>query len=59
MSITATTQQQRQLLDLQSLDSQLTRLRTQLSEIGQDEQLSALRADGATAVEHALSLIHI
>lgn len=53
MSITATTQQQRQLLDLQSLDSQLTRLRTQLSEIRKDEQLSALRADGATAVEHA------
>lgn len=53
MSITATTQQQRQLLDLQSLDNQLARVRTQLSEVGQDEQLSALRHDGATAVEHA------
>jgi len=53
MSITATTQQQRQLLDLQSLDNQLARVRTQLSEVGQDEQLSALRRDGATAVEHA------
>lgn len=53
MSITATTQQQRQLLDLQSLDSQLTRLRTQLSELRDDEQLTQLRHDGVQAVEHA------
>lgn len=53
MSITATTQQQRQLLDLQSLDSQLTRLRTQLSELRDDAQLADLRKTGATAVEHA------
>lgn len=51
MSITATTQQQRQLLDLQSLDSQLTRLRTQLSQLREDEQLAQLRRDGAVAVE--------
>ena len=52
MSIQATPQQQRQLLDVQSLDSQLARLRTQLSEIRQDEQLAALRRDGAVAVQH-------
>src|SRR5690625_726207 len=56
MSITATTQQQRQLLDLQSLDSQLARVRTQLSEIREDEQLTALRRDGAAAVEHVKRL---
>ncbi|WP_022870982.1 zinc ribbon domain-containing protein [Yaniella halotolerans] len=53
MSITATTQQQRQLLDLQSLDSQLTRLRTQLSELRDDAQLAELRKTGAMAVDHA------
>jgi len=53
MSITATTQQQRQLLDLQSLDSQLTRLRTQLSELRDDAQLAELRQAGAAAVERA------
>lgn len=53
MSITATTQQQRQLLDLQSLDSQLTRLRTQLGELRDDEQLAKLRQAGADAVEVA------
>src|SRR5690625_7537723 len=53
MSITATTQQQRQLLDLQSLDSQLTRLRTQLSELRDDDQLAELRQAGAAAVERA------
>lgn len=52
MSITASAQQQRQLLDLQSLDRQLARVRNQLDGIRQDEQLSALRHDGATAVEH-------
>src|SRR5699024_5050379 len=52
MSIQTTPQQQRQLLDVQSLDSQLARLRTQLSEIRQDEQLAALRQDGAVAVQH-------
>lgn len=56
MSITATSQQQRQLLDLQSLDSQLTRVRTQLSEIREDQQLATLRRDGATAVEHVKRL---
>ncbi|HIY86875.1 MAG TPA: hypothetical protein H9822_10585 [Candidatus Yaniella excrementavium] len=53
MSITATTQQQRQLLDLQSLDSQLTRLRTQLNQLREDAQLAELRKTGATAVEQA------
>lgn len=53
MSITATTEQQHQLLDLQSLDNQLSRLRTQLSEIRQDEQLAGLRREGASAVERA------
>lgn len=53
MSITATTQQQRQLLDLQSLDSQLSRLRTQLNELREDEQLTQLRREGSQAVDHA------
>lgn len=53
MSITATPQQQRKLLDLQALDSQLTRLRTQLRELRDDEQLAQLRRDGASAVERA------
>src|SRR5699024_681355 len=52
MTLQATPQQQRQLLDVQSLDSQLARLRTQLAEIRQDEQLAALRRDGAVAVQH-------
>jgi len=56
MSITATPDQQRQLLDLQSLDSQLTRVRTQLSEIREDEQLATLRRDGAAAVEQVRRL---
>jgi len=51
MSITATTQQQRQLLDVQTLDSQLSRLRTQLSELREDEQLTRLRHEGAKVVE--------
>lgn len=53
MTITATPQQQRQLLDLQSLDSQLARLRTQLHELRDDQQLAQLRQAGATAVERA------
>lgn len=53
MSITATTQQQRQLLDVQTLDSQLSRLRIQLSELREDEQLTRLRHEGAKAVEYA------
>lgn len=56
MSITATTQQQRQLLDLQSLDSQLSRLRTQLNELREDEQLTRLRREGTQAVDHAKSV---
>jgi len=53
MSITASSEQQRQLLDLQSLDTQLTRVRTQLNAIRHDDQLKQLRHDGATAVQHA------
>lgn len=53
MSMTATPDQQRQLLELQSLDSQLSRIRTQLGEMRHDEQLSELRHDGAAAVAHA------
>lgn len=53
MSMTATPDQQRQLLELQALDSQLSRIRTQLGEMRHDEQLSELRHDGAAAVEQA------
>lgn len=56
MSITASSQQQRQLLDLQTLDNQLARVRTQLREIREDQQLATLRRDGATAVEHVKRL---
>lgn len=56
MSTTATIQQQRQLLDLQSLDSQLARLRTQLSELRDDEQLAQLRQAGVRAVERAKTI---
>jgi len=56
MTITATTQQQRRLLDLQALDSQLARVRTQLTEIREDEQLNALRRNGAAAVEQVKRL---
>ncbi len=53
MAITATPEQQRQLLDLQSLDNQLVRVRSQIDNIRHDEQLQKLRQDGAIAVEHA------
>lgn len=53
MAITATPEQQRKLLDLQSLDSQLVRVRTQIDNIPHDEQLHSLRQGGAAAVERA------
>lgn len=56
MSMKATQDQQRQLLQLQSFDSQLARVRTQLGDIRQDEQLTALRRDGSTAVAQAKQL---
>src|SRR5699024_21806 len=51
MSITATSEQQRQLLDLQALDSQRTRVRNQLNAIRHDDQLGQLRRDGASSVQ--------
>ena len=53
MAMTATPEQQRKLLDLQSLDSQLSRVRTQIDNIPHDEQLHTLRQGGAAAVERA------
>ena len=53
MAITATPEQQRKLLDLQSLDSQLVRVRTQIDNVPHDKQLHTLRQDGAAAVERA------
>lgn len=53
MAIRATPEQQRKLLDLQSLDSQLSRVRTQIDSLRHDEQLHTLRKDGAAAVERA------
>ena len=53
MPITATPEQQRKLLDLQSLDSQLVRVRAQIDNIPHDKQLHSLRQGGAAAVERA------
>src|SRR5699024_23812 len=53
MAMTATPEQQRKLLDLQSLDSQLVRVRTQIDNIPHDKQLHTLRQDGAAAVERS------
>lgn len=52
MPLKATPEQQRQLLDVQTLDSQLARVRQQLQDIRHDEKLATLRRDGAAAVEH-------
>lgn len=56
MSIKATPEQQQQLLNLQSLDSQLARVRTQLGDIRHDEQLTTLRHDGTAAVRRAQTI---
>lgn len=56
MNITATPEQQRQLLDLQALDDQIARVRAQMSEIPKDEQLTKLRSDGVAAVEQVKRL---
>lgn len=53
MTIRATPEQQRQLLDLQQLDQQLVRLRAGLDALRTDEELSALRQKGAGAVQQA------
>src|SRR5699024_12608152 len=53
MSIDPAKEQQPQLLDSQALDTQLTRVRTQLNAIRHDDQLKQLRHDGATAVQRA------
>lgn len=56
MTIRATPEQQRQLLTLQQFDQQLVQLRSGLEALRKDQELSALRQEGAGVVQQAKSI---